>query len=82
MEGKSYTPDFPFVLGHEPVGEVVAIGEAVSKHWLGKRVTMTLFGGCGNCDQCQQGNERLCPNLLSISGVLNRWGGVRGIHGY
>jgi propanol-preferring alcohol dehydrogenase len=75
MEGKSYTPEFPFVLGHEPVGEVVAVGEAVSKGWLGKRVTMTLFRGCWNCEQCRQGNERLCPNLVSISGVLNRWGG-------
>lgn len=75
MEGKSYKPDLPFVLGHEPVGEVVAVGEAVSKNWQGKRVTMTLFCGCGNCEQCRQGNERLCPNLVSISGVLNRWGG-------
>jgi 2-desacetyl-2-hydroxyethyl bacteriochlorophyllide A dehydrogenase len=75
MEGKSYKPDLPFVLGHEPVGEVVAVGEAVSRDWQGKRVTMTLFCGCGNCQQCRQGDERLCRNLLSISGVWNRWGG-------
>lgn len=75
MEGKSYMPDLPFVLGHEPVGEVVAVGEAVSKEWQGKRVTMTLFRGCGHCKQCLEGNERLCHELVSISGVLNRWGG-------
>ncbi len=75
MEGKSYTPDLPFVLGHEPVGKVVDVGEAVAKDWIGKRVTITLFTGCGECKQCQNGDERLCPNLVSISGVLKEWGG-------
>jgi 2-desacetyl-2-hydroxyethyl bacteriochlorophyllide A dehydrogenase len=75
MAGASYRPDLPFVLGHEPVGVVSAAGEAVTDRWLGRRVTMTLFTGCGQCSMCQHGDERLCPELESITGVLGALGG-------
>ena len=73
LAGESYRPALPFVLGHEPAGRVVDAG-ANARNWLDERVTTTLFEGCGNCDQCQVGDERLCPNLRSIIGVLERPG--------
>jgi len=73
MSGQSYMPDLPFVLGHEPVGTVVDAG-AAARHWLGKRVTITLFTGCGVCPRCLAGDERLCPNVVSDTGVFNAWG--------
>ena len=71
LDGISYRPDLPFVLGHEPVGTVVAGAD----EWLGRRVTITLFTGCGACALCHAGDERLCLELVSITGVLNAWGG-------
>jgi 2-desacetyl-2-hydroxyethyl bacteriochlorophyllide A dehydrogenase len=74
MAGESYRPVTPFVLGHEPVGTVVAAGGA-AQEWLGRRIATTNFTGCGRCAWCLQGDERLCPNLVSITGVLGVWGG-------
>jgi 2-desacetyl-2-hydroxyethyl bacteriochlorophyllide A dehydrogenase len=74
LAGTSYVPELPFVLGHEPVGRVIdASGE--SRTWLGTRVAITLFTGCGRCALCQAGDERLCDDLVSITGVLARAGG-------
>lgn len=75
LAGQSYRPSLPFVLGHEPVGTVTEAGEAVAARWLGRRVAMTLFTGCGTCGECRVGQERICSQLQSISGVLGAWGG-------
>jgi 2-desacetyl-2-hydroxyethyl bacteriochlorophyllide A dehydrogenase len=75
LEGSSYRPRLPFVLGHEPVGRVVAAAESAGDEWLGRRVTLTLFEGCGRCRWCLSGDERVCPNLRSVRGVLNAAGG-------
>lgn len=75
LAGNSYRPDTPFVLGHEPVGRVVAVGSDEHRTWIGKRATITLFTGCGNCAVCAAGDERLCPRLRSITGVWRAWGG-------
>jgi 2-desacetyl-2-hydroxyethyl bacteriochlorophyllide A dehydrogenase len=75
MSGGSYAPTLPFVLGHEPVGRVVAVGSGVSADYLGQRVTATLFVGCGECRSCLQGNERLCERGARVTGVLGLPGG-------
>lgn len=75
LAGESYRPELPFVLGHEPVGRVVAVGTVELEHWLGRRVTMTLFAGCGTCALCRAGDERLCAALRSVLGVSAAWGG-------
>ena len=36
---------------------------------------MTLFTGDGTCPMRLDGDERLCPALMSITGVLGVWGG-------
>ena len=69
LDGQSYRPELPFVLGHEPVGVVVDAG-AAAQEWLDRRVTLTLFTGDGTCPACLAGDERLCPRLRSITGVL------------
>lgn len=47
--------DFPLVLGHEGVGEVVAVGEAVTKRKVGDRVGMPMMQkACGVCDFCHE----------------------------
>jgi len=75
LEGASYRPDLPFVLGHEPVGRVVAAGSPSDSNWVGAIITVTLFVGCGRCALCRVGDERLCVELHGISGVLGLGGG-------
>lgn len=73
LAGEAYRPDLPFVLGHEPVGTVVEAGPG-AQEWIGRRATITLFTGEGSCAMCRAGDERLCPELVSITGVLGVWG--------
>jgi alcohol dehydrogenase len=82
LAGESYRPALPFVLGHEGVGVVVAAGSPEDEHWIGQRVTTTLFEGAGgDCDLCRagngpclSGNERLCPTIRSVIGISQRNG--------
>ena len=74
LDGFSYRPaTFPFVLGHEPVGVVVDAGRA-ARHWIGRRVTITLFAGCGACERCVVGDQRLCQQLRFAVGAIRHWG--------
>lgn len=69
MEGVSYRPSLPFIMGHEPVGVVTAVGSGVDKAMIGARVVPTLFVGCNKCEPCRSGDERLCEMGPSITGV-------------
>ena len=54
---------FPMVPGHEIVGTVVAIGEAVTNFREGQTVGVgCLVDSCRNCHSCQQGLEQYCQN--------------------
>jgi D-arabinose 1-dehydrogenase-like Zn-dependent alcohol dehydrogenase len=50
----SFRP-FPLVLGHEGVGEVVAVGDGVTQRRVGDRVGMPMVQkACGRCAYCRQ----------------------------
>ncbi|MEV5177779.1 alcohol dehydrogenase catalytic domain-containing protein [Streptomyces flaveolus] len=55
-EGKlSFGVDFPMTLGHEGVGEIVAVGDGVTTRSVGDRVGLvTLQMGCGRCAWCRR----------------------------
>ena len=51
------------VPGHEVVGEVVAVGSAVTGFSAGDRVGIAwLRHTCGQCRYCLRGQENLCPH--------------------
>lgn len=55
---------FPFIPGHEVVGNVVAVGSAVHALQLGQRVGLGWqSNSCGECEWCTRGMENLCPLL-------------------
>ena len=55
-------PD-PFILGHEGVGEVVALGRGVTDWSLGARAGAAwLHDTCGTCAECLGGAESFCQN--------------------
>src|SRR6478752_2305743 len=52
----------PHVPGHEFAGEVVRIGEGVSRVAVGDRVTAPFVCGCGACEFCRNGDAQVCPD--------------------
>lgn len=57
----------PLVLGHEFSGQVVAVGEAVTKVKVGDRVTSeTTFETCGDCIYCRDKKYNLCDKRSGI----------------
>ncbi|KAL7792027.1 GroES-like protein [Trichoderma ceciliae] len=62
-------PVFPRVTGHELVGDVVAVGENVTRLTIGQRVGGPWHGGHdGTCRQCQRSQFQYCDNQ-AINGV-------------
>jgi D-arabinose 1-dehydrogenase-like Zn-dependent alcohol dehydrogenase len=56
----------PFVAGHEPAGDVVAVGAGVTQLKVGDRVgTFWNQAGCGRCEMCQSGLPGKCANSQS-----------------
>lgn len=53
----------PFIVGHEPSGEVVEVGPAVESLKPGDRVAIDPAINCGACEQCLEGNPNLCHNI-------------------
>ena len=59
---------FPYTIGHEPAGEVVALGEGVTTRKVGDRVGVPwLQSTCGRCEWCQRGKSFFCPNHIATS---------------
>ena len=57
---------YPIVLGHEFSGDVVEVGEGVTKVKVGDRVSGALLLPCMKCDDCQNGNFSLCKHYSFI----------------
>ncbi len=60
--GHAKLPFGPF--GHEGAGDVVAIGEGVSRVAIGDPVTWMPTAPCEACDMCLRGRYNLCRNLF------------------
>lgn len=77
--GEPEFPDvYPFILGHEGAGEVVAVGKAVTTHKPGDRVCLEPGITCGKCEWCKGGRYNLCPNVVFPSaprapGILRQY---------
>ncbi|RLM27014.1 hypothetical protein BIY29_03710 [Brenneria alni] len=58
----------PLVMGHEIVGEVVAVGESADRALIGQRRLVYPWIGCGGCPACHAGQENHCeqPRTLGI----------------
>ena len=53
--------NYPRIMGHEMIGEVVEVGGESDVH-TGSRVIIDPVFYCGHCYQCHRGQESLCPN--------------------
>jgi L-iditol 2-dehydrogenase len=60
----------PTLFGHEGVGEIVAIGEGVTKWSIGDRVVANNSAPCLKCFFCHRRQYSLCPNLIFNNGTF------------
>src|SRR6516225_7093989 len=68
--------NLPVTLGHENVGEVVAIGpnaKGAKGVSIGARMLADPWIGCGACGPCRRGEENLCRAMKSL-GVFSNGG--------
>jgi L-iditol 2-dehydrogenase len=57
----------PLVLGHEPSGEIVAVGAEVTRLSVGQRVSIEPGVPCMSCEQCLAGRYNLCPRMRFLA---------------
>ena len=71
LEGScaGYPAKFPCVLGHEPAGEVAAVGAGVENLRTGARVAIEPALTCGRCEYCRAGRYNLCESVVFMGGV-------------
>jgi threonine dehydrogenase-like Zn-dependent dehydrogenase len=72
------------ILGHEFMGEVVEIGDAVRRLTVGDRVVVPFPIACGQCAQCARQLYSLCENSNPNAWMAEKlWGySPAGIFGY
>jgi D-arabinose 1-dehydrogenase-like Zn-dependent alcohol dehydrogenase len=61
----------PVTLGHENVGEVVAVGADAKGVKIGARMLAHPWIGCGTCAVCRRGEENLCRAMRSLGVFIN-----------
>ena len=57
----------PLVLGHELSGEIVEVGQGVSKYKKGDRVFVTHHVPCNTCHYCLIGHHSACDTLRTTN---------------
>jgi NAD+-dependent secondary alcohol dehydrogenase Adh1 len=58
----------PLIMGHEPAGEVVEVGSAVTHVRVGDHVAVHFYVSCGACEFCRTNRDSLCINLIGRLG--------------
>jgi len=75
VEGSMPGLTYPRIPGHEVIGIVEAVGEAVSGWQVGTRVGVGWSpGACGYCAQCRHFNLFACENIQGATGVTRDGG--------
>jgi len=65
---------YPFVPGHEVVGTIAALGDAVTTLKVGQRVGLGWYShSCMTCEWCMSGSHNLC--LTAEATIVGRHGG-------
>src|ERR1700681_3463118 len=59
----------PAVFGHELAGDVVAVGQDVTRFTVGQRVVAANSAPCEACYFCKRGQQNLCGDLLFNNGA-------------
>lgn len=64
--------EFPCILGHEPVGEIIAVGSGVTSRKSGDRVGVPWDqSSCGRCEWCARGKAVFCAEGIATGVQLS-----------
>lgn len=70
----------PWTMGHEGVGEIVAVGSAVIDRHVGQQVAVEPNYCCFSCPACVDGRTSACQNRLAVGmnhpGLLSEYAAV------
>jgi alcohol dehydrogenase, propanol-preferring len=66
----------PVTLGHEVVGEVMALGEGVAAPKRGALAAVYELLGCGRCPACARGHDNVCRDVIPGAIGITRDGGM------
>jgi threonine dehydrogenase-like Zn-dependent dehydrogenase len=69
---KGYVPNYRGILGHEFIG---IVKNSSDSSLTGKRCTAEINFACNNCEYCNNGLQRHCPNR-SVMGIINSNGAM------
>lgn len=61
-----YKPPLGHILGHEPSGTVIEVGENVTSVSEGDQIAIPFNFACGHCHECRVGYENICDNHLGL----------------
>ena len=61
--------DEPCVCGHEPCGDIYAVGEGVTNLHPGQRAALYHYHGCGTCKYCAAGLMQHCQGRAGFGSV-------------
>ncbi|HHW7568418.1 TPA: zinc-binding alcohol dehydrogenase family protein [Mannheimia haemolytica] len=71
--GGNSLAQYPMVIGHEFVGTVEKVGNAVTHVKVGDFVVSDIVNSCGHCYPCRTGHHNVCSNL-KVTGVHQQGG--------
>ncbi len=63
FKGKHPSVELPIPVGHEIAGEIIEVGNEVTKVGLGERVAVEPVLVCDTCAFCRRGDYHLCSNI-------------------
>jgi L-iditol 2-dehydrogenase len=58
---------YPMVLGHEPAGTIVKLGDGVTGFSVGDRAALEPAIFCYHCEFCRAGQHNICANIKFLS---------------
>jgi L-iditol 2-dehydrogenase len=58
---------YPMVLGHEPAGTIVKVGDGVTGLSVGDRAALEPAIFCYHCEFCRAGQHNICANIKFLS---------------
>lgn len=74
---------FPYLGGHEIIGEIAELGEGVNKRWkINDKVAIRTLAHCGECYYCQQGEDNLCEETGKLPPPIPEVDGIGGLSEY
>ncbi len=67
----------PMALGHEATGEIIEVGQGVTRFKPGDHVVLIFMPACGHCQPCATGRPALCEPGAEANGAGTLLGGAR-----